>query len=115
MDFFLEGGIPGFVTLALGFAAVATGARFAHRPHERSVGVVRCLSAAVVFLVLASLASTLRAVFQHVPARAAGGEDLAPLVLVGLGEALMPAIVGFGLLGLAWMLFALGARRLPSF
>jgi hypothetical protein len=112
-DFFLGGGGAMLPVTAFGLAALVAGARYAWRPEDRLIAVLRALSAATAFAGIAALCADLAAVMHKVPANPewAKSPDLPLIVMMGIGESLAPPIVGFGLLGLAWVLAAAGLRR----
>lgn len=114
MEFFAAGGWSMVPVLVFGALALGVAAMFAWRPHERRVGMVRALSAATVFAILSGLAANVAAVMSKVPANPewAQSPDLHLIVMMGLGEACAPAIMGFTLLSLAWVVTAAGVRRM---
>ena len=84
------------------------------KPTDRHIGMIRSLSVATVFVVLAAIAADLAAVFTNVPGNPewAQSPEMPLIVMIGLGEALAPAISGFTLLALSWLATAAGVRRL---
>lgn len=111
----LAGGVPGLFSLVFGLLALITAALQARRPDLRRGEIVRQLSRATLFSVAAAVAGDLAAVFMNVTGReeVAHGPEMHLIVMVGLAEAMAPAIVGFTLLSLTAMLAAVGARRGP--
>lgn len=116
IEFFRAGGWPMFLVLAFGALTFGAAVALARRPKEETVGMVRAMSVATVFAVLSGIAADLAAVFTHVPNHPEWAEspDMPLIVMIGLGEALAPAILGFSLLALAWMVAAVGVRRLAA-
>jgi len=114
LEFFQAGGWSMFLVLVLGALAFGVAVAFAIRPQERRVGMVRALSAGTVFAVLAGLAANVAAVMSQVPANPewAHSPDVHLIVMTGLGESCAPAIMGFTLLSLAWLITAAGVRRM---
>ena len=83
------------------------------RPSARASSALRALSLATAFASLAGVASCLAAVGYHVTGNEewASSPDLHLIVMTGLAESMSPAIFGFGLLALAWVIAA--AARKP--
>lgn len=105
-----DGGFPMIVVLALGLLTVGTAAHAAWRRDAERLDLVRALSWATTFSVLAGFAAALGAVFKHVPARFGSDPKLHLVLLEGLGEAMAAPIVGFALLGAAWLFVAVAVR-----
>ncbi len=105
-----------FLVLGLGAVTLGSAAYFVRKPKEQHVGMIRGFSVATAFAVLGGMAANLAAVFTHVPNHPewAQSPDMPLIVMTGLGEALTPAILGFSLLSLAWMVTAVGVRRLGA-
>lgn len=115
LEFFLGGGWSMFVVLVLGLAAVVAAARFAFRPEPARIGAIEALTRATVFAALAGVLSCFGAVGAKVPAHPEWAERMGGLgnvVLAGVGEAMAPGVLGFGLLSVAWLAMATGHRRL---
>jgi hypothetical protein len=104
-----------FVTV-VGIGALATAVGFAIRPTERGLAVLRPLSAATTF---AALTTSLLGVTNALvgTARRLEGADAAATAIAwrtfiaGLAEGIVPLIVAFSLLAVAWLLAAVGLRR----
>jgi hypothetical protein len=101
----------------VGLAALAMAIRFAVRPTEHGLAIVRSLSATTTFAALTALllgiANTLVAVTRKLEAAtdAAATAKAWQVFLAGLAEATVPLIVAFALLAVAWLLVAAGLRR----
>ena len=113
IEFFRAGGWPMLVILALGLLTLAAAVQLWWRPFARHEAALRALSWATIFSVLSGVASDLATVFHHVSTRDewAHSPDLHLLVMTGLAESLMPAVLGFSLLSVAWLVAAAGLRR----
>ncbi len=110
---------PGIVITAfvaiVGLAALATAIRFALRPSEHGLAVLRPLSATTTFAALTAfllgitngLVGVIRRLEQAGDAAAAAWRTF----LAGLAEATVPLILAFALLTVAWLLAAVGLRR----
>ena len=116
MEFFAAGGWPMIVVLLFGALTLVGAGAFFHKPEERHIGMIRGLSVATVFSVLCGVCADLATVFTKVPSTPewAQSPDLPLIVMQGLGESLTPAILGFSLLSLAWLVTAVGVRRLGA-
>lgn len=116
LEFFRSGGWSMFVVLFLGVTTLIASLALLRKPAERHIGAIRALSAATVFSILSGVTSDLAAVFTQVPNREewAHSPDMPLIVMTGLGESLAPAILGFTLLTLAWLVTAAGMRRLGA-
>ena len=114
MEFVKAGGLPGLMVLLFGFFTLGAAIHFMFRPKGSHIGMIRGLSMATVFTVLAAVAADLATVFTRVPNTPewAGSPDMPLIVMTGIGESLTPAISGFGLLALAWLATAAGVRKL---
>ena len=116
LEFFLAGGATMFPILVFGALAIAAAVGFARKPDERRFAMVRALSLTTVFGTLAGFAACLGAVMSKIPANPewAHSPDLNLIIMTGLGEATAPPIMGFALLALAWLVVAVGWRRMPA-
>jgi hypothetical protein len=112
IEFFRAGGFTMWVVLLFGGISLVAAVRFARHPDVGRVSGIRAMSAATIFAIVSGVAANVTAVMKYVSEGPGAREpDLARLVLAGLGEALAPAILGFTLLSLSWLLVAVGARR----
>ncbi len=110
------GGAPSFVIVFFGLVALASAARFAWRPEPGRVGYLLALSAAVLFSSVAGVAAALASVAVHVAGNDewAKSPDMPLIVLMGFGESMAPAILGFSLLSVIALVSSVGLRRLPA-
>ena len=101
----------------VGLAALWTAARFAIRPTEQGLAVLRPLSASTAFGGLCALvlgvATALVNVIDKLEAAADPGATAAAWrhFLAGLAEATAPLGVALALLTVVWLLAAVGLRR----
>lgn len=111
IDFFLSGGVSMIFVLLFGGAAVGAAAMTITRPSARVQSALRSLSLATAFSSIAGVASCFAAVGYHVTGNPAWAQspDLHLLLLTGVAESMSPAVLGFALLALAWVIAA-GAR-----
>jgi hypothetical protein len=107
-----------FVAL-LGLGALGTAIRFAVRPTERGLSVLRPLSAATTFAALCACLLGIATALVNVVAKLEAAADPAAtaaawrMFLAGLAEGIVPLGVAFALLSVAWLLAAVGLRRQP--
>lgn len=116
IEFFQSGGWSMFLVLGLSVVTLGAAIHFARKPAEQHVGMIRGFSVATAFAVLGGMAANLAAVFTHVPGNPewAQSPDMPLIVMTGLGESLAPAILGFSVLSIAWMVTGVGVRRLGA-
>ncbi len=110
-QFMLEGGYAMWVILLFGLLCLALAVRFAVKPAERTLNMLRPLSLATLFATLSGLAAGLGATTKHVAEDPTFSQDPGRYVMIGIGESLANAILGFTLLFLAWLVVAVGMRR----
>jgi hypothetical protein len=115
LHFMGEGGWAMWFVLPLGLVTLAVATAFAREPGPKRRDAVRSLSLATSFVIMSALALNLAAVGSKVPniPELANHPRLELIVMQGIAESLAPAILGFALLSLAWLIAAIGDRR-PS-
>ncbi len=115
MRFLLAGGWLTWMVLILGGICLAIAALFARRPEAGRLPLLRALTWATVFAVLAGVAVNFTATLARAGSEesAASGSGM-EMVLVGGAESLTPAVLGFTLLALVWMFVAIGMRRMQN-
>ncbi|MBT8495271.1 MAG: hypothetical protein KJO07_19650 [Deltaproteobacteria bacterium] len=114
IEFLKAGGIPVVFVLLFSVVTVGAGALYSFAPNERRLGFVRAMTATTLFSVLTAVAANLAAVFHKVPNTPEWAEspDMPLIVMVGIGEAITPAILGFAALSISWLMMSVGIRRL---
>lgn len=110
--FFRAGGIGMIQVGIFGLVVLIAAARFARDPDERRVPFLRAMSTATILSIAAALSLNFGAVFWNVPDRFEDQSQWPRMLLIGLFEALTPAMLGFALLSFAWLVKAVGMRRL---
>ncbi|HEX9190296.1 MAG TPA: hypothetical protein VGB87_24680 [Vicinamibacteria bacterium] len=101
----------------VGLAALATAIRFALRPTEHGLAIVRPLSATTTFAALTAVLLGITNALVMVTRRLEAAADAAAVAkawqvfLAGLAEGTAPLIVAFALLAVSWLLVAVGLRR----
>jgi hypothetical protein len=103
-----------WVVLLYGLITLVAAGFFAARPEESKIAFIRAMSTATVFAVIGGVASCLGAVMSNVPNNPELARDpqIHLIIMIGFGESLAPAILGFTLLSLVWVVTAAGVRRL---
>lgn len=100
----------------------ATAIRFAIRPAERTLAILRPLGAATIFSALATtllgMANGLWGLKMSLESAAAAGHPITTpvpreILLGGACESLAPLILASALLAVVWLLVAVGLRRQP--
>jgi hypothetical protein len=106
-----------FFFAAVGLATLAVAVRFAFRPAERTLAVIRPLCAATTYSSLAAffagVVNGLMGLARAMDAARAAGKDpdLVPFSLGAMAEAPIALVLGFGMVAVAWLLVAVGLRR----
>jgi hypothetical protein len=112
VDFMRAGGYPIWIVLALSIPMLYLGVRFAIAADARRLALLRGLTWAQVFAVGSGVTSNVVAVMWHF-GRAPDDAPALPRILIGLGEALTPAVLGLTMLSVTWILISFGLRRTP--
>lgn len=113
MWMFVAGGVPMLFVLVFGLVSIGASIRFARAPSPGGPAHLVALGLAVILAALSGVCVDLILVTQHAPEMAAPGE-LGATVLVGIGESLNPAVLGFSLVAVSALIASLGLRRMPS-
>jgi hypothetical protein len=112
-DFLRAGGFSmWFVILFSGVTLIAA-VIFAVRADLKKVAFIRGMTAATVFSILCGVLANLLAVARHVGAdeQLAKSAELPMILIIGFGESITPAILGFAVLAVTWLIVAAGVRR----
>ena len=96
--------------VVVGLGAVVTAAGFARRPQERTLAILRPLSASTAFATVSAVLAGAAMALKHGADGALSGDALTVLV-AGLAESAVAGVLGFALLAVAWLLAAVGFRR----
>ena len=111
VDFFRAGGFNMYVLAVLGIAQWIFAVQFARNASPQRLSLVRALTWAIacssIVGTVAGFGVTLKGV-GSMPV-------LDPQILcLGFAESLTNSILGFGILSIAWILVAVGVRRMPE-
>lgn len=113
LHFFIAGGFPMVVLAALGIAILIPAVHFARNADPQRLSVIRALTQAIAFCTVAGVAANLAATCHFVVTSPEAEKTPLPFLLQGLAETLGNAMLGGGILVLAWILVAFGVRRMP--
>lgn len=100
------------LVIVFGISTLWIAGSFAFHPHEKKLGLVKPASAATAFAVLSAVCAGLATTFSNVATEVVSMQVPGSRVMAGLAESLVPAVMGFALLALAWMFVFIGLRRL---
>ena len=101
------------VILALGLFTVGVSVSFLLKPTEVKLGFIRPLSIATTYASIVGVVTGLAMTLARISWDLRGGQGAVASAkfLGGIGEALVPSIVGFTLLTVAWVAVSLGMRK----
>jgi hypothetical protein len=103
-----------FFFAAVALVTLAAAARFAFRPAERSLALVRPLCAATITSSLAAFFAGATNGLVAFSRMLQGGTSVPGWQVAGaFAESLVALILGFALVSVAWLLVAVGLRRQP--
>jgi hypothetical protein len=114
LQFMGQGGWGMWFVLTFGLITLAAAIGFARRPRPEGEQAVRSFSRATTFSILSTVCLDLAAVGSRVPNEPAFANHpkIHFVVMEGIAESLAPAILGCTLLCFAWLVMAVGQRRL---
>jgi hypothetical protein len=96
--------------LIVGIAAVVTAARFAIQPRERTLAILRPLTASTAFATVSAMMAGIAMSLKNGAEGTLSADALRQLV-AGLAESAVPGVLGFAFLAVAWLLAAVGFRK----
>jgi heme exporter protein D len=112
VDFFKAGGFSMFILLAIGAGLVPFAIAFARTATPQRLSIIRALTVALVFATLTGFVSNLAATAKYV-AHHDDVKDPLPILLQGFSESCAALLLGGGIATIAWILVAVGIRRMP--
>ena len=110
--FWQAGGFGMYQVAAFSLTVLLATIRFALQPDERRIPFVRAMTAATLLAIVFSVTSDFATVFLNVPTLSKQPAEQLQFLLQGSFESLTPAILGFGVLSIAWLAQAVGTWRL---
>lgn len=115
MQFLQEGGWGAYLVLILSLVTLVDAALFAWKPDRKRLAFLVGMTVATLLSSMTGTVAGLASTFHYVGDPAKGGAgDWPHMLLLGLGESLGSLILGFGLMAVAWILGAVGLRRLQQ-
>ena len=111
LQLFQAGGVAMWFLLIFGVLTLVGAVLFARKPDAQRLAAVRALRGATLCSVGAGTASDFAAVGYNVPEHFADEPNVHMIVLTGIAESMSPAILGFAILSIAWLIVAVGHRR----
>lgn len=113
MNLMRLGGYSMWIVLLFGIILLVATILFVRRPEEGKLGFIRGMTVANIFAILSGIAGNLAATFNHAGFQTeANTVEAAASAMVGFSESLSPASLGFSVLAIAWLITAVGIRRL---
>jgi hypothetical protein len=106
-----QAGLLSLFSLIVGVLPLGFGVAYAVRPTEQRLALMRPISLASIFGALCGTVSGLINVLRMVWVREPPVET--SVLAVGTAEALVPLLVAFGALTIAWLCAAVGLKRHP--
>lgn len=101
------------VILVLGLVCVGVSVSFLIKPSEVKLGFIRPLSIATTYASIVGVVTGLAMVLSRISweLQGVGKAFNSTQFLTGISEALIPSIIGFSLLTIAWLAVSLGMRK----
>ena len=104
-------GIVSLMSMAIGVAPLAMAAAYFLRPTERRLALMRPLTLAGLFAALTGGATGYLHVLRHYGIATEFSHEFHRRMATGAAESLVPVVVGFTSLTVAWLLVAAGMSR----
>ena len=111
MDPLRQMSLLGLLSIVLAFAPLVMAVMYVIRPNERRLALMRPLSLAGLFASLTGSATGYLHVFRHVGIAPEFTADFYRRMATGAAESLVPVVVGFTCLTVAWLLVTAGMSR----
>lgn len=106
------GGYTTWVLIVLGVVLFISAIQFLRAASPRRLAFLRALSVAYVLITFGGVATNLTMVFYNVVRSRPEGKPIdTDALLWGLGEAITPIGMGLSILGLVWLMIAIGVRK----
>ena len=113
ITFIRAGGISMFIVILFGIITLIAAGLFTWKLRESLLGFFRGMVTATLYSILGGISANLATVMWRVSQDPEWGKspDMKLIVMTGIAESLTPAILGFTIISLAWMIVAFGNRR----
>ncbi len=103
-----------FVIIAVAIPMLFSAAKFARNATPHGLSLVRALTSATIFASIAGVVTDLASVARNVADDPEAMKAPLQTLLWGFNESMAPAVLGFPLVTIAWILIAFGVRRMPK-
>lgn len=115
-EFLAAGGFAMWFVMLFSIITLASAVSFAVRADLKKLALVRAMTLATVFAILTGVLTNILAVARHVAADEVlmRGDGLGAILVIGVGESITPAILGFAALVIVWLIVAAGTRRVQE-
>jgi hypothetical protein len=113
LDFFRAGGFNMFPLTVFGIALVITAIKFARNADAQRLSLIRALTTTIVFATILGVAAGLASTAHYVVEHPEAAKDPLPYLLQGFAETMTNVLLGGSFVVLAWLLVAVGVRRMP--
>jgi hypothetical protein len=113
MEFTFSGIFHVLVLLVLSLVTLGLAVAFAFRPAAKKLGILKALTWATLFSVLAAVAAGVGATALHCAQveQPVSERDLNTVFMSGMAETMVPPVFGFVVLALSWLMASVGLRR----
>ncbi|HSN27344.1 MAG TPA: hypothetical protein VLT45_13715 [Kofleriaceae bacterium] len=112
LDFIKAGGVSMLFLIAFGIAILIPAVKFARNADPQRLSLIRALTLVIVFATIVGVTSGLATTCHYVAGEAP--KEPLPVLLQGFAESVTNVILGGGILVVAWILVAVGVRRMPE-
>ncbi len=113
LDFIIAGGFSMLILLALGIAILIPAVKFARNADPQRLSLIRALTVAISFATIVGVTSGFAATCHYIVKGEPLKEPL-PVLLQGFAESVTNVILGGSIVAVAWILVAVGVRRMPK-
>ena len=112
LDFIRAGGVSMIFLLGFGIAILIPAIKFARNADPQRLSLIRALTLVIAFATIVGVTSGFAATCHYVVENAP--KEPLPVLLQGFAESVTNVIIGGGFLVVAWILVAVGVRRMPK-
>jgi hypothetical protein len=113
IGFMRSGGFNMLVLAVLAIPALWTAVGFARNADPHRLSILRALTLAIVFATITGWVTGLVATCRHVAGDPEMMKEPLGYLLIGFAESCANLVLGGGIVTLAWILIAVGVRRMP--
>jgi hypothetical protein len=115
-EFLAAGGFAMWFVMLFSIITLGAAISFFVRGDLKKLALVRAMTLATMFAILTGVLANILAVARHVAADEAlmKSPELGGILVIGVGESITPAILGFAALVITWLVVAAGTRRVQE-